>query len=123
MTPLEIHSKLKESKEINSIMSVHIDNALIVCPNEVIYYLAEKCTFVYCERMGRPCVIPISNHVKNGVDYFIFLPCKLLEKPDETKKDFILHEVAHAYLGHKGEKTIQEEDKEADELVKVWVDI
>lgn len=85
MTPLEVHSKLKNSKNVSPIMNVHIDNALSYCPKEVIDYIAEKCIFISCSRDNRPFVSFLGDVIELGIDYYIFLPCGLLKR-EETQR-------------------------------------
>lgn len=118
--PIEVHLKLRDSKNVDSLLTAHINNALAHCPKEVVNYVAKKCEFISCNRTGTPFAAFLKDFIELGVDYFIFLPCNMLQINENKRKEFILHEVAHTYLRHNG-RNIKQEDNEADELVKKWL--
>ncbi len=107
-------------KNVAPILSVYIDQALTLCPKEVVDYIGDKCIFISCSRDGRPWVSPIKIHFKDGVDYFIFLPCQIKDMEEKKRNYFILHEVAHAYLKHTGEN-VKKDDEEAKRLAESWM--
>ena len=103
-----------------------VADATLMLPDNIAYFVTKHMWFVSSFTDGYAFTLR-RDDLKKG-EYLVFLSDELLGRPTWRIKFSILHEIGHAYLGHKNsigvpqsKREVGRQEKEADEFAKKYM--
>ena len=107
-------------------MKKEVADAVLMLPDKIAYFVTKNMWFVSSFTDGYAFTLR-RDDLKKG-EYLVFLSDELLSRPTWRIKFSILHEIGHAYLGHKNSigvpqsrREIKKQEDGADEFAKKYM--
>lgn len=107
-------------------MKKTVADAVLMLPGKIAYFVTKNMWFVSSFTDGYAFTLR-RDDLKKG-EYLVFISDELLIHPAWRIKFSVLHEVGHAYLGHKNsigasqsKREVSKQEKEADEFAKSYM--